>query len=197
MKGARRDPRNLQVKELDGASSFISLPHLMSAAAAAVDSAAPAFAPHADSLNQPVSSKEEFEVKRQPCWVTRHWPISLGGLPDGFGDRLLPHEMRKSRAIRRMRERIEVLVAENVENVRWPTLQNLRKSFREFGNALDMRLEGAVAATMGAIESVYEKRKAQLAILESETARLERDVAKLEQIEEDLRTFCGANKKGE
>jgi len=146
---------------------------------------------------QPLTSKEEFEVKRQPYWVTHHWPISLGVLPEGFWDRLLPYGMRKSRAVRRMRERIEVLVAENVENVRWPTLQNLMKSFREFGEALDVRLEEAVSATMGAIKAAYEKRKNQSAAVESETARLERDLAKLEQIEKDLRIWCGANGKGE
>ncbi len=145
---------------------------------------------------QPMASKEEFEIKRQPYWVTHHWPISLGVLPEGFWDRLLPYGMRKSRALRRMRERIEVLVAENVENVRWPTLQNLAKSFREFGNALDARLEEAVSATMGAIEAAYEKRRDQSAAVESETARLEHDIARLEQIDEELRAHCGTNGQG-
>ena len=78
----------------------------------------------------------------------------------------------------------------------WPTLQNLKKSFREFGNALDERLEEAVAATKGAIEAVYKKRKDQSAAVDSETARLERDIAMLERIDEGLRTYCGANKRG-
>jgi len=145
---------------------------------------------------QPIASKEEFEIKRQPYWVTHHWPISLGVLPEGFWDRLLPYGMRKSRAVRRMRERIEVLVAENVENVRWPTLQNLIKSFREFGNALDARLEEAVSATMGAIEAAYERRKSESAAVESETARLERSTSELEQLDEDLRQHYGANGQG-
>lgn len=145
---------------------------------------------------QPLTSKEEFEVKRQPYWVTHHWPVSLGVLPEGFWDRLLPYGVRKSRALRRMRERIEVLVAENVENVRWPTLQNLQKSFREFGNALDARLEEAVSATKGAIEVAYEKRKTQSAAVEAETVRLERDIAELEQTDEGLRAYCGANGTG-
>jgi len=144
----------------------------------------------------PLTSRDEFEVNRQPYWVTHHWPVSLGVLPECFWDRLLPHGMRKSRAIRRMRERIEVLVAENVENVRWPTLQNLQKSFREFGNALDARLGEAVSATKGAIDAAYEKRKTQSAAVDPETARLECDIAKLKQIDEDLRAYCGANEKG-
>jgi tRNA U34 5-carboxymethylaminomethyl modifying GTPase MnmE/TrmE len=148
-----------------------------------------------DIQYQPLTSREEFEIKREPYWVTHHWPISLGVLPEGFWDKLLPHGIRKSRAIRRMRERIEVLVAENVENVRWPTLQNLQKSFREFGNAIDARLQEAVSATKGAIEAAYEKRKTQSTLVETEKVRLERDIAKLEQIDEDLRAYRGANGK--
>ncbi len=141
---------------------------------------------------QPIANKEEFEVKRQPYWVTHHWPVSLGVLPESFWDRLLPYGMRKSRALRRMRERIEVLVAENVENVRWPTLQQLQKSFREFGNALDTRLQEAVAATMGAIQTALEQRKSQAATIECETQRLERSIKELEKIYSTLRTYCGA-----
>lgn len=141
---------------------------------------------------QPLTNKEEFEVKRQPYWVTHHWPVSLGVLPESFWDRLLPYGMRKSRAFRRMRERIEVLVAENVENVRWPTLQQLQKSFREFGDALDARLQEAVAATMGAIRTALEKRKSQAATVEYETERLERSIEDLERICGALRAYYGA-----
>lgn len=80
-----------------------------------------------------VQTAEQFEVKREPYWVTHRWPVSLGVLPESFWDRLLPQGMRKARAVARMRERIEALVAENVENVRWPTLLNLQKTFRDVG----------------------------------------------------------------
>jgi len=149
-----------------------------------------------DISYQPLASREEFEIKRQPYWVTHHWPVSLSVLPEGFWDRLLPYGIRKSRAFRRAGDRIEVLVAENVENVRWPTLQNLYRSFREFGNALDARMEDAVSATMGAIEAAYQKRKDQSAAVESETARLECIITKLEEINGDLRSHYGANGKG-
>lgn len=145
---------------------------------------------------QPLASRDGFEVKRHPYWVTHHWPVSLGVLPEGFWDRLLPYGVRKSRACKRIRERIEVLVAENVENVRWPTLQNLEKSFRDFGSALDARLEEAVSATKGAIEAAYQKRKTQSAEVEMETERLERHIAKLEQSDADLRAYWETNENG-
>lgn len=134
----------------------------------------------------PLTSGEDFQIKRRPYWVTRHWPVSFGLLPEGFWDRLLPYWVRKPRAMRRMRERIEGLVVENVENVRWPTLENLEKSFREFGNALDARLEEAVSATKGAIEAIYEKRRDRREAVESEITRLQHSIEKLEQLKKGL-----------
>jgi GTPase SAR1 family protein len=139
---------------------------------------------------------EEFEMKRQPYWVTHHWPVSLGMLPEGFWDRLLPYGMRKSRAFRRMRERIEVIVAENVENVRWPTLQNLQKSFREFGGYLDARLEEAISATIGAIRAGYDRRKDQSAEVESEIARVENEMAELEHMAQAIAAYHGVIESG-
>jgi len=147
-----------------------------------------------DVRYQPQTSKQEFEVKRRPYWVTHHWPASLGIVPEGLWDKLLPRGMRKSRVLRRLCERLEVLVSENVENVRWPTLQNLDKSFREFGDELDRSMEEAISATKGAIEAAYEKRRARSAKLADETARLESKIAQIEEIHAQLRGCCGSAK---
>lgn len=146
---------------------------------------------------QPPASKEEFEIKKQPYWTTHHWPVSIGILPEDFWDRLLPYRIRKSRAFSRMRERIEVLVAENVENVRWPTLQNLQKSFREFSENLDNRIERAILATKGAIENIYKMRREQEETVKSESARLENEMAKLEKINKMLLSYCNTANNGE
>jgi hypothetical protein len=115
----------------------------------------------------------EFEVTREPYWVTHYWPITLGLLPEGFWDRFLPAAMRRRRLLARMKERVEVLVAENVENVRWPTLQNLDRSIREFGEELDRRLEEAVRATIGAIEAGRSRRLEQTGRWQQELQRVE------------------------
>lgn len=145
---------------------------------------------------QPLASREEFEVRRQPYWVTHHWPVTLGVLPEGFWDRFLPRSLRRSRALQRMRQRIEVLVAENVENVRWPTLQNLQKSFHEFGCALDAHLEESVSATNGAIVVAFQKRLTQSAAVEFEVSRLESSIVEMERIDRYIRTCCGVNGNG-
>ncbi len=140
-----------------------------------------------DLPHQAAAGAGEFEVSREPYWVTHYWPVTLGLLPEGFWDRFLPAGVRRKRLLRRMRERVEVLVAENVENVRWPTLQNLDRSIREFGEELDRRLEEAVRATIGAIEAARERRldttlrfSGEEAAREGAIERLERLVAQLQ-----------------
>lgn len=124
----------------------------------------------------------EFEVTREPYWVTHYWPITLGLLPEGFWDWFLPAAMRRRRLLARMKERVEVLVAENVENVRWPTLQNLDRSIREFGEELDRRLEEAVRATIGAIEAGRSRRLEQSGMLRQELARVEGHLNQLQSL---------------
>lgn len=129
---------------------------------------------------------EEFEVKREPYWVTHQWPVSLGVLPESFWDRLLPLSVRRVRALARMRERIETLVAENVENVRWPTLLNLQKAFRDVSSDLDARLEEAVSATTGAIETAHRRRTAQSELVAAEMELQESRIAELEKLGSEL-----------
>jgi len=129
---------------------------------------------------------EEFEVKREPYWVTHQWPVSLGVLPESFWDKLLPLGLRRARALARIRDRIETLVAENVENVRWPTLLNLQKAFRDLGADLDARLEEAVAATTGAIEAAYRRRAEQSELVAAEMELQESRVCELERLGSEL-----------
>ncbi len=129
----------------------------------------------------------EFEVTREPYWVTHYWPITLGLLPEGFWDRFLPAAVRRRRLLARMKERVEVLVAENVENVRWPTLQNLDRNIREFGEELDRRLEEAVRATIGAIEAGRARRGVRAGLLQREAEPVERRVRLLESLSGELR----------
>ena len=146
---------------------------------------------------RPRVGREPLAAKRQPYWVTHHWPVTLGLLPEGFFDRLLPHRIRKGRVLGRLRERIDLLVAENVENVRWPALQDLEQSFREFGSALEERMGEAVSATRAAIESAYDQRRHRAQAVESAAAQVDESIALLECMHDRLRACCGARGKGE
>ena len=60
-----------------------------------------------------------------------------------------------------------------MENLRWATLQNLNNAFRGFALSLDQRFEETIAATHGAIQAAYTKRKEHAEAILDEVARLE------------------------
>ena len=105
-------------------------------------------------------SSEAFEMKRRPYWVLRKRVPTLPiVVPEEVLDKLLPAGLRVSRLKKRLARQIDTLVRHNVENLRWATLQNLNDAFRRFGLTLDQRFQETIAATHGAIQAAYVKRK--------------------------------------
>ncbi len=119
-------------------------------------------------------SSEAFEVKRRPHWVLRKRVPTLPiVIPEEALDRLLPVSLRINRLKKRLSRQIDALVRQNVENLRWATLQNLNNAFRGFALSLDQRFEETIAATHGAIQAAYLKRKEHAEAIFDEVARLE------------------------
>ncbi|WP_258359109.1 dynamin family protein [Moorella sulfitireducens (nom. illeg.)] len=104
------------------------------------------------------SSSGAFAMKRQPYWVTHKWDSTFTHLPEGIITRLLPQRIRRERMTDRLLQQVEALVLNNVENLRWATLQNLNQAFRSFGSGLDERLQETIHATHGAIQVARSKR---------------------------------------
>lgn len=139
----------------------------------------------AELFNVPYHKLEEheaFEIKRRPYWVTHQWSYSLSLLPENFFDRFLPSRIRRSRAMRRLCSQIEAIVMQNVENVRWPTLQNLEDTFRKFASEIDERYREAESATRDAIETAYIQRKEHAEAVEADILRLESSQKCLDEI---------------
>lgn len=86
--------------------------------------------------------------------ATHKWASSFSPLPPGLVERLLPTAWRRARRARRRRARLDVLVLQNVENLRWATLQNLDQTFRRCQRELQERLDQLAAAILGASEGV-------------------------------------------
>ncbi|MBI5571247.1 MAG: dynamin family protein [Desulfomonile tiedjei] len=119
-------------------------------------------------------SSEAFEMKRRPHWVLRKRVPTLPiVVPEEALDRLLPAAMRMTRLKKRLSRQIDTLVRHNVENLRWATLQNLNDAFRRFGLTLDQRFQETIAATHGAIEAAYVKRKEHAEAIAEEVSRFE------------------------
>ena len=132
-------------------------------------------------------SSEAFEMKRRPHWVLRkrvpNLPIVV---PEEALDKLLPSGLRISRLKKRLSRQIDTLVRHNVENLRWATLQNLNDAFRRFGLTLDQRFQETIAATHGAIQAAYMKRKEHAEAIVEDVARLESAAETLTKICEEI-----------
>jgi len=115
---------------------------------------------------------ENFVAAREPYWVTQRWQDTLLPLAGGLIDRLLPVSAARARARRRLAIEVESLVARNIENLRWATLQNIDETFRRFSGWFDEHLEEALEATRAAIATAQERRQHQAGEAEAELQRL-------------------------
>ena len=137
--------------------------------------------------------REGFEIKRRPYWITHHWSYSLSLLPENLFDRLLPARIRRSRAKHRLQAQIETVVKQNVENVRWTTLQNLEDTFRGFARQIDEQHCEAVPATRDVIEAAYVQRREHAEAVESDAARLESALHSLDQVRREIESLSKIN----
>ena len=132
-------------------------------------------------------SSEAFEMKRQPHWVLRKRVPTLPiVVPEEALDKLLPSTMRISRMKKRLSRQIDTLVRHNVENLRWATLQNLNDAFHRFALTLDQRFAETTAATHGAIEATYVKRRKHAEAIVDDVVRMEAAAAELTKICEEI-----------
>ncbi|HPC55855.1 MAG TPA: dynamin family protein [Methanolinea sp.] len=99
-------------------------------------------------------------LAREPYWVSRRtWSGMLGLISPDLVDRALPRAMREKRLRGRIAREIHSLVVQNVENLRWATLQNVDAAFRIFSREIDEELARTIDATHGAIAAAYRQRK--------------------------------------
>jgi len=137
----------------------------------------------------PVEQLETLELERNPHWVTHLWNDSFGLPPEGFLDGFLPGTIRNRRVLKRVDEKIDSLVVQNVENVRWSTFQILNDTFRNFADLIDKRLAEAVAATKEAIEAAYIQRKERSETVESELIKMDSVKNSLMSISNKLESY--------
>jgi len=132
-------------------------------------------------------SSEAFEMKRRPHWVLRKRVPTLPiVVPEEALDKLLPAKIRINRMKKRLSRQIDTLVRHNVENLRWATLQNLNDAFHRFALTLDQRFVETIAATHGAIEATYVRRRERAEAIMDDVARMESAAERLSNICEDI-----------
>jgi hypothetical protein len=121
-------------------------------------------------------------MERQPYWVTHKWDSTFSLIPIGWVERFLPARWVRSRVTKRISDQIHQLALNNVENLRWATLQNLNKTFRFFNTTLSERFENTIRVTEGAIQAALDQRRQQAGEIAQSVERLEEIRIELESL---------------
>lgn len=132
-------------------------------------------------------SSGAFEMTREPYWTTSEERTFFNPIPENLMLQMLPPKVRRTRIRKRLEEDLESLVQANVENLRWATLQNLDRAFRNFSTLLDERMSDTIQATHGAIQAACTKRSEQSEAVAAELARLAEAAEKIENITVEFR----------
>ena len=135
---------------------------------------------------RPTASNDRLEEVHKPYWVTQKWNTLISPPPDGFLDRFLPSELRKHRVQKRISEEVEVLVADNVENIRWATVRNLDDTFSRFSTILDERLKATAAAIRAAMRAAQLRQTQDEQTAEPEIMRLGQKAGELADLKNTL-----------
>lgn len=135
----------------------------------------------------PAAASEPFRLGTAPYWVTQGWSNLLIPSPASLLARVLPGRLRQSRVRRQIAAQVGTLVQQNVENLRWATLQGLNDTFRRFSGQLDQRL----AETLVMTESVINIAVARCHAEEKQTIAEARHLRALAQRMAALRMQCG------
>ncbi len=100
-----------------------------------------------------------LEVTKEPYWVMQQWRYSFMAVPEELIDRLLPKKIRIKRIKKRIDRQIQALVLNNVENLRWATVQNLDSTFRTIMMSIDEQFEQVINITRKAIDIAVERKQ--------------------------------------
>jgi hypothetical protein len=98
----------------------------------------------------------------------------------------LPEGARRRRLEARFHGKIDALVAQNVETLRWTLLQELRRSFLRFRRTLEDGLTDAIAVTRDAIEAASVRRQQQSEAVSQEIAARRAHLRGIEEVERAL-----------
>lgn len=132
------------------------------------------------------ASADYYREKHLPYWVTDKITSAISPLPTRLVNRILPTKTRQARQVKEYTAKIQTLVANNVENLRWATLQNLRQAYRLFTADLDSRLEEIAAVTKGTVVMTIRLRQQQTRSFQAEMADLKERINNLTDLRQRL-----------
>jgi len=122
-----------------------------------------------------------------PYWRTHQWRFtSIGDIPPSRIDQWFPQRWRHARIRRRIMEQVEYLVTRNIGDLRWSTLENLKRSVESFRNTLNDNIQQTIQTTCCALDFALRRRTEDSTTVAPEIARLASAVADLQALRKRL-----------
>ncbi len=128
------------------------------------------------------------ELPRLSAWTIDGRTETFTSLTVGAFERFTPGAVRRHRTRRQIHEEAEALTRRNVEDLRWTMRQKVDDACRRFAASLDERLNAALAATHGAMETALQRRSDQAATAQAGMAEREEVIRCLTRIQGALLT---------
>jgi len=97
--------------------------------------------------------------------------------------------MRIKRVKKRIDRQIHALVLNNVENLRWATVQNLDSTFRTIMVSIDEQFAHVITITRKAIDVTIQKKQTYASEVAGQVTHLEQLIAALEEHKKHLASF--------
>ena len=124
------------------------------------------------------------ELPRLTAWVVDGRTETFTSLTVGAFEPFVPGAARRHR--RRIGAEAEALTRRNVEDLRWTLRQKVDEACRRFAASLDERLNAALAATHGAMETALQRRSDQVVTVQVLLTEREETVRHLARIQDAL-----------
>lgn len=120
----------------------------------------------------PAVESDAFRLATAPYWVTQRWTNLLIPSPVSLLARVLPGKWRQARIRRQIAAQVDTLVEQNVEKLRWSTLQGLNDTFRRLSGQIEQRLSETLAMTESLINIAAARHHAEGKQTTAEAQRL-------------------------
>ncbi|MBW2082979.1 MAG: hypothetical protein JRI39_07805, partial [Deltaproteobacteria bacterium] len=112
--------------------------------------------------------------------------FDLEGAFDFFSQKILPTKLSKGRVLKDIRKRLPHEIDKNCGRVRWDFMDRVKRSFMNFRWELNQKIDATEQSIRRAIEKAVEMKKKSAEELKEFKARVNEQLASLEEIKKRL-----------
>jgi small GTP-binding protein len=129
-----------------------------------------------------IPNEEKIEIPRVTSWKTDLSASSMSPITEDLIDQILPNKLRRKRQLKRLYKKVEDLNVINVENIRWPLIQQLEQIIRAFSADLDENISIAIEGVAKVIEYAKQSHSKSSGNIDKEIMYFEAVAIELEKI---------------